>query len=92
MRKTINTLALLTFIWLLLDALRIPTLVLNFLLAGELPFVGVAIPPSSMLILLSAIGGLIVLELLIRRLNLERRTRSLIAKRERLPKRRFERV
>ncbi len=69
MRKTINTLALLTFVWLLLDALNIPNMLLNFLLAGELPIIGTSISPAIMLAIMTLTAGVVVFELLARRLD-----------------------
>lgn len=92
MKKAINTLALLTFIWLVLDALRIPNMFLNFLLAGELPFSETTLSPGLMIVLVTAVAGLIAIEVMIRRLSLAHRARSLAPKRGHLPKRRFGRA
>lgn len=96
MRKTINTIALLYFIWLLLDAFNIPMILINFLLVGEVPGMQSSLPPSLMLALMTATAGIIVFELLARHIEIVWRIRryavNLIARRERLPRKRFEHI
>ncbi len=96
MRKTINILALVFFIWLVLDTLRIPDLLMNFLIVGAIPGSNITLSPNTMLVLVTLISGVILLELALRHLGGFRNIRYYIthlgAKRERLPKRRFSRI
>ena len=92
MRKAINMAALLTFIWLVLDTLHIPDMLMNFLLAGQLPFSNLSLSPSLMLTLLVAVAGVVAIEMSIRRFTLARRARTLLVKRERAPKRNLKRI
>ncbi len=96
MRKFINVAALIVFIWLLLDAFNVPSLLLNFLLAGQLPLTGIIIDPGFMLVIITIVSGMVVLELLARRISIARRIRyhlfAITAKHDRLPKRRFGRA
>lgn len=88
MRKTINTLALLYFIWLVLDAFNVFNILLNFLIAGEIPIVKIVLPPNLMLSLMAVTASVIVFETIARRFDLIRRVRSnaigIITKRSRL--------
>jgi len=96
MRKTINILALVFFVWLVLNALHIPDLLLNFILIGALPGSTATLSPSMMLAIMTTTLGMIVFELLARRFDIFRKIRynlvNLTNKRDRLPKRRFSRV
>lgn len=95
MRQFINISALVVFVWLLLDALNIPTMLLGFLLTGEIPLIGITLSPAVMLAITTTSAGIIVLELLARRISIIRRIRYHLAstiKRERLPKRRLGRA
>lgn len=96
MRKTINMLALVFFVWLVLDSLRMPELLLNFLIIGAIPGSNITLSPNTMLVLVTMISGVILLELALRHFGGFRNVRYYIthlgAKRERLPKRRFGRV
>lgn len=96
MRKAINLSALLFFIWLLLDAFNVPSLLLNFLLIGELPGMQTSLPPVAMLAIVSTLFGIIVFEIAARRVEIIHRTRQQIititSRRNRLPKRRFNRA
>jgi hypothetical protein len=67
MRKAINTAALIVFIWLWLDALRIPYILLAFLVAGEVPVIPVTIPPSMMLAIFTTVAFLMAFGILSRR-------------------------
>lgn len=96
MRKTINILALVFFVWLVLDTLRVPELLMNFLIVGAIPGSNVTLSPNTMLVLVTLISGIILLELALRHFGGFRNIRYYIthlgAKRERLPKRRFSRI
>jgi hypothetical protein len=96
MRKIINSIALIFFIWLVLDTLNVPGAVLNFLLVGELPGTTVSLSPSLMLAIMTTVIGMIVFELMARRIevvwHIRRYMINLIARRERLPRRRFSRI
>jgi CRP-like cAMP-binding protein len=96
MRKIINGIAIIFFIWLVLDTLHVPDMIVNFLLVGELPGTNAMLSPTMMLAIMTALSGIIIFELLARRFDLLRQIRhrflSLMTKRERLPKRRFGRV
>lgn len=96
MRKTINTMALLLFIWLVLDAFDVPQMMLNFLLVGELPGTTVRLSPSTMLAIMTMATAIVIFELLARRFQIFRRIRYQLTHlqnmRERLPKRRFGRA
>ena len=96
MRKAINISAILFFVWLVLDAFRIPDAFLNFLLVGALPGTDTRLAPSTMLAIMTVIGGLIIFDLLVRKAGVVWRTRRLVAsyinRRERLPSRRFGRI
>lgn len=96
MRKTINILALIFFVWLVLDTLKVPELLMNFLLVGAIPGSSTTLSPNMMLMIVTMIGGMIVFELAARHFGGFRNIRYYIthlgAKRERLPKRRFGRI
>lgn len=93
MRKTINIAALLFFIWLLLDAFNIPDALLNFLLAGEIPVVRVAVPPTTMLALLTVATVVFIFEVLARRIQTVRRLRqNILGLSSRLERLQFRRV
>lgn len=96
MRKTINSAALLFFSGLVLITFDVPSLLLNFILVGELPGASHSLSPSLMLALMTTVAGIIVFELLARKVSVVRRTRqqlmSLINRQARLPKRRFSRI
>lgn len=96
MRKTINIAALLFFIWLLLSNFDVPSILLNFLLVGELPGASTSLSPSLMLAIMTMLSGIIIFELLARKMNVVRQTRkqlvALMDRRTRLPKRRYSRI
>ncbi len=96
MRKAINISAFLFFIWLILDAFNMPSALLNFLLVGELPGIQTNLPPVVMLAIISTAFGIIVFEMVVRRIEIIHRTRqqilSIASRRDRLPKRRFNRA
>lgn len=96
MRKTINILALVFFIFLVLDAVHAPELLMNFLIVGALPGSNTTLSPNTMLVLMTIASGVIMFELVLRRFGGFRNIRHYIthfgAKRERLPKRRFSRI
>jgi uncharacterized membrane protein YuzA (DUF378 family) len=96
MRKTINILALVFFVWLVLNTLQVPDLLMNFLLVGALPGSTTSLSPTMMLAIMTTCVGFIVFELLARRFGVFRNIRyhfiNLTKKSERLPKRRFSRV
>lgn len=96
MRKTINILALVFFVWLVLDTLRVPELLMNFLIVGAIPGSNVTLSANTMLVLVTLISGITLLELALRHFGGFRNVRYYIthlgAKRERLPKRRFSRI
>lgn len=78
MRKTINTIALLFFIWLVLDTFNVFNILLNFLIAGEIPFIKIALPPSFMLTLMTVVASVVVFELLARRIEVVSRLRRTV--------------
>ena len=96
MRKTINISALVFFVWLVLDTLRVPELLMNFLIVGAVPGSNITLSANTMLVLITLISGVILLELALRHLGGLRNIRYYIthfgAKRERLPRRRFSRI
>lgn len=95
MRKAINISAFLFFIWLVLDTLNVPSILLNFLLVGELPGMHTSLPPIVMLVIISTVFGIVVFELLARRIEIARRTRQQLLnalRHSQLPRRRFHRV
>lgn len=97
MHKTTTTVAIVFLIWLVLDALHAPDILMNFILVGAVPGSSSAsLSPTMMLAIMTTCAGLIIFELLARRFDVFRRIRyhftHLIAKQERLPKRRFGRV
>jgi hypothetical protein len=96
MHRTINTIALIFFVWLVLDTLHVPDIIVNFLLVGALPGTNITLSPTMMLAIVTTIGGIIVFELLARRFDVLLRFRQyftgMIKKQERLPKHRFGRV
>lgn len=75
MRKTVNTVTLIYFIWLLLDALNIPGMLFNFLLIGEIPFMHISLPPTTMLAFFTASGFAVILEIMSHRVESVRRIR-----------------
>jgi len=76
MRKTINTLALIFFIWLVLDALNIPLMLLKFLIIGELPYSKIEVDPVMMLAILTAVATIVIFEVLARNVSSVRRFRE----------------
>lgn len=96
MRKLINGSALVFFVWLVLDTLRLPEILLNFLLVGALPGTTATVSPTIMLAIMTLVIGIIVFELLARHVGIFRHVRrtliGLTARRERLPSRRFQRI
>lgn len=96
MRKLINISALILFVWLLLDALNIPSMFIYFLLVGDLPGTTVSLSPTVMLAIMTLTGGTLLFEYLARRVEVVWRIRRslmhIALRRERLPKRRFHRA
>lgn len=96
MRKFINISALLFFIFLVCDAFDVPYYVLTFLLVGEIPGTNTTLSPTTMLAIMSAASGMIIFELLARRIGVIYRTRQymveFLKRSERLPRRRFGRA
>ncbi len=96
MRKTINILSLLFLIWLVLDTFNVPSVLLNFLLVGQIPGASTTLSPSMMLAIMTATGGIIIFEMLARRIEVIWRIRQYVTKfidrRERLPHRRYSRI
>lgn len=96
MRKIINTIALLYFIWLILDAFNVPVILIKFLLVGEVPGMRASLSPNLMLVLMTVTAGAIVFGLLTRHIKITWRIRhyiiNLVARRERLPRKRFEHI
>lgn len=79
MRKAINTVALIYFLWLVLDAFQVPSILLNFLITGELPIIKVILPAGIMLALMVTTATIIVLELLTRRIPTLRHMRRALS-------------
>lgn len=96
MRKAINIIALLFFTWLVLDTLNLPSQLLYFLLVGELPGTNTSLPPTAMLSLMTLAIAIILFEFGARRIEGIRQIRgqviTMLTRRERLPKRRFNRI
>ncbi len=96
MRKLINITALIFFIYLVLDTFKVFDNLLLFLLMGELPGTDTRLSPTTMLSLITLAIGVIVFEMSARHIGSVRRIRtlffSLLARKERLPKRRFNRA
>ncbi|MDB5177054.1 MAG: hypothetical protein JWN75_722 [Candidatus Saccharibacteria bacterium] len=96
MRKTINILAFIFLFWVVLDTYNTPSILLNFLLVGQLPGMNATVSPSMMLAIMTAIGGVVVFEILARRIEviwqIRQQLRKFIERRERLPRRRFSRI
>lgn len=64
MRKTINIAVFVVFIWLLLDVVHLPDLLLGFLLVGEVPGTNLVLSPTIMLALLTALTLIVIFEVL----------------------------
>ena len=96
MRKTINILALITFVWLVFDTFKIPDMIIRFIIVGELPGTDTSLSPSVMLALTTTIAGGVIFELLVQRISLFRtvhqRVRQFVNRNERFPRRRFGRI
>lgn len=96
MRKLINTSAFLFFIYLVLDAFKVFDNLLLFLLVGELPGTDTRLSPTTMLSLITVAIGIIVFEVSARHIESIRRIRklflTLLERKNRLPKRRFNRA
>lgn len=96
MRKIINISAFVVFVWLVLDALKVPDGFLYFLLVGELPGTAFRLSPNIMLALTTLSLGLIIFEFSARRIEIVRRIRqqaiAMMTRREQLPRRRFTRI
>ena len=96
MRKIINISAFVVFVWLVLDALKVPDSFLYFLLVGELPGTALRLSPNIMLALTTLSLGLIIFEFSARRIEIVRRIRqqaiAMMTRREQLPRRRFTRI
>lgn len=95
MRKAINITAIIFFVWLVLTALDVPGILLNFLLVGALPGSSATIPPTIMLALITTCTGLIIFDLIVRHISFMRRVRRsllLALRRKALPRRRYSRI
>jgi len=96
MRKTINIFTLLFFIWLVLDTFSIPSIFVEFLLVGRLPGMNTSLSPNLMLAIMASVTGIIVFESLARHISVIGRIRrhfiTIVARQERLPRRRFSRI
>jgi hypothetical protein len=96
MRKTINIFALLFLVWLMLDTFNVPSVLLNFLLVGQVPGASTTLSPSMMLAIMTALGGVLIFEMLARRIEMiwriRQQLRKFIERRERLPHRRYSRI
>ena len=79
MRKTINTVTLLFFIWLVVDALNLPGILLNFLLVGAIPGTAVTLSPNIMMTLVVIIALVSIYAGLARRYDSLRRLRHNLA-------------
>lgn len=78
MRKTINIGALVFFAWLVFDSLNIMNMLLSFILAGEIPGLKVALPPTIMLAIFTAVALFCSFEFSARRFETARRARQTI--------------
>lgn len=96
MRKTINIIALIVFVLLVLDALSVPQAFLYFIIMGDLPGTSISLPPTTMLALITTLLGIMIFEFCARRIQIIWRVRQqlihMLTRRERLPTRRFTRV
>jgi len=95
MRKTINIIALIVFVLLILDALNAPQAFMYFIIMGDLPGTSVSLPPTTMLALITTLLGIIIFEFSARRIqivwNVRQQLMHMLTRRERLPTRRFHR-
>ncbi|MFA5135731.1 MAG: hypothetical protein WC505_08170, partial [Patescibacteria group bacterium] len=84
------------FLWLVLDAINAPGIILNFLLVGELPGMSTTLSPTMMLAIMTAASGVVIFEFMARRVEvvwrIRQQVRKLIERQERLPRRRFSRI
>ncbi len=95
MRKAINITAIIFFIWLVLIALDVPGILLNFLLVGALPGSSASVSPTIMLALMTTGAGIVIFELAVRHISFMRRVRQnllLALRRKALPRRRYSRI
>lgn len=96
MQKAINISALIFFIWLILNAVDAPSSLLYFLLMGELPGLNIRLSPTMMLALMTLSIFVILFGFAIHHIGAVRRAHqhfnSLLIRRERFPRRRFERT
>lgn len=96
MRKTINIIAFIFFIWLVVDALNLFDALTAFLLTGIIPGSDIALSPNFMIAATTLLSGIILFELAARRFAIVRNIRYYIThlggKQDRLPKRRFSRI
>lgn len=49
MRRFINISAFVVFVWLVIDALKLPDELLGFILAGQLPYTNLVVPANVMI-------------------------------------------
>jgi hypothetical protein len=96
MRKAINTAALIFFIWLVLDAFNIPTLLLGFLLVGAIPGNSISLSPTVMLAIQMTLIVIFVFEMMARRIDTLHRLRhhilGLAFRKEHIPRHRLSRT
>jgi hypothetical protein len=95
-RKAINIITLLFFIWLVMDAFNILGVFLNFLLLGIIPGTTLTLSPAFMLGIMVGILIIILFEILARHFKSLQRVRQhikrLAIRHAHLPGRRFSRI
>jgi len=95
-RKLINWATLLYFIWLIIDAFGILSLLIDFIIVGAIPGTNTTIPAGMMLALIGVCAGLLLLEIASRHVTFIYRVRrhlmQLSGRRDSLPQRRFSRI
>ena len=96
MRKTINIIALLFLIWLVLDTFNILGILLNFLLVGAIPGTSATVSPAAMLGIMVGISTVILFEILARHIKsfarIRKHCKHFAIRHSHLPKRRFGRA
>lgn len=96
MRQIINISALIVFLCILAEAFNVPQALLNFILAGELPFTRTPVAPDVILACVISATIALVVSLLVGNLEIHARIQyyidNITHKNDNLPKRRFGRL
>ncbi len=69
MRKLLNIATIILSIWLAVDVLHAPQMLLSFLLVGEVPGLNISLSPTLMMALLTVAMGVVIFEIAARRYN-----------------------